>query len=147
MRPFDVQSIPLAVPAAAAFRFIADPSNLPRWTHAFKHADSQRATMSTPHGTVEIGLRVHALEGPGTIDWEMTFPDTAVARAYSRVVPNGISDSIYTFVLEAPPVAQALIEGTLAEQRRILADELQTLRKLLHNESAYSRPHDARTAR
>ena len=35
--------------------------------------------------------------------------------------------SIYTFVLEAPPAPLEELEGALAEQSRVLADELATL--------------------
>jgi uncharacterized protein YndB with AHSA1/START domain len=36
MTTFDVQSIEIAAPFSMAFRYIADPANLPEWTHAFK---------------------------------------------------------------------------------------------------------------
>lgn len=131
MNPYDVQSIAIAVPAAHAFRFIADPRNLPRWTHAFGNADETSALMTTPQGSVEVGLAVQASEPHGTIDWEMTFPDGAVAKAASRLVANGPASSIYVFVLKAPPAAQEAIEGALAQQRRILRDELAQLKRLL----------------
>ena len=60
----------------------------------------------------------------------MTFPNGAVAKATSRVIPHGVT-SIYTFVLEAPPAPLEELEGALAEQSRILADELTTLAKIL----------------
>jgi len=131
MNPYDVQSIAIAVPASGAFRFIADPRNLPQWTHAFKAAGETTALMATPQGSVEIGLAVRASERHGTIDWEMTFPGGAVATACSRLVENGPASSIYVFVLKAPPVAQEAVEGTLAQQRGILRDELARLKGLL----------------
>lgn len=76
-------------------------------------------------------MRVHAYADARVVDWEMTFPDGTVGQAHSRVVADGPGRSIYTFVLKAPPVAQERIEGTLAEQRRILARELADLRKVL----------------
>jgi hypothetical protein len=42
------------------------------------------------------------------------------------VIPHG-DRSIYTFVLEAPPVPLERLEGALAEQSRILIKELATL--------------------
>lgn len=131
MLSFDVQSVALNASAGEAFRFIADPARLPHWAHAFKHAEHGRAVMETPHGAAEIGLRVSASESAGTVDWEMTFSDGSVSTAYSRIVPNGPQSSIYIFVLKAPPVAQELVEGTLGQQRRILANELAKLRELL----------------
>jgi hypothetical protein len=64
------------------------------------------------------------------IDWTITFPDGAVAKAASRVTPHG-ERSIYTFVLEAPPVPLERLEGALAEQSRILTMELAALARLL----------------
>jgi uncharacterized protein YndB with AHSA1/START domain len=125
-----VQSIELNVPFAEAFRYLADPTTLPEWTHAFKTADDRQATMSTPHGTVQVGLRVDASEAHGTIDWTITFPNGAIAKAHSRVTPHR-GKSIYTFVLEAPPAPLEELEGALAEQSRVLADELATLAKRL----------------
>jgi hypothetical protein len=84
MRTFDVQSIELDVPFADAFRYLADPTTLPEWTHAFRAVDDRRATMVTPGGTVQVGLRVDASEAHGTIDWTLTFPNGAIARARSR---------------------------------------------------------------
>lgn len=126
MRTFDVQSIELDVPPAYAFRYLADPSTLPEWTHAFKTADSRQATMSTPQGSVQVGLRVDASEDQGTIDWTMTFPNGVVSKAHSRVTPHR-GKSIYTFVLEAPPAPLEELEGALDEQSRVLADELSRL--------------------
>lgn len=126
MRTFDVQSIELDAPPADAFRYLANPATLPEWTHAFKAADSRQATMATPEGAVQVGLRVDASEEHGTIDWTMTFPTGAVAKAHSRVTPHR-GKSIYTFVLEAPPAPLEELEGALAAQSRILANELSGL--------------------
>jgi hypothetical protein len=131
MNPYEVQSVAIAAPASRVFRFIAEPRNLPRWTHAFKGAGEATALLATPQGSVEIGLAVCASERHGTIDWEMTFPDGAVATACSRLVENGPAASIYVFVLKAPPAAQEAVEGTLARQRAILRDELARLKGLL----------------
>jgi uncharacterized protein YndB with AHSA1/START domain len=138
MNTFDVQSTEIAAPFATAFRYIADPENLPEWTHAFKHIAGDRATMETPAGTVQVGLRVVASELQGTIDWTMTFPDGGVAKAASRVIPHG-DRSIYTFVLEAPPVPLERLEGALAEQSRILTTELAALaHRLRDNGSSHA---------
>ena len=131
MSPYDLQSIAIEAPLARAFRFIADPANLPRWTHAFRTADERSAVMATPNGSVAIRLAVKASEPHGTIDWEMTFRDGAVGNACSRLVDNGPASCIYVFLLKAPPVAQEALEGTLAEQRAILRQELERLKRLL----------------
>jgi uncharacterized protein YndB with AHSA1/START domain len=43
MSTFDVQSVEIAAPFSTAFRYIADPANLPEWTHAFKRASENQA--------------------------------------------------------------------------------------------------------
>lgn len=130
MSTFDVQSIEIAAPFSTTFRYIADPANLPKWTHAFKHVAGDGATMETPAGAVHVSLRVEASEPHGTIDWTIAFPDGGMAKAASRVVPHG-DRSIYTFVLEAPPVPLEGLEGALSEQSRILTKELATLARRL----------------
>jgi hypothetical protein len=130
MNTFDVQSIEIAAPFSMAFRYIADPANLPEWTHAFKQVEDGRATMETPAGAVQVRLRVDASETHGTVDWTITFPDGGVAKAASRLVPHS-NHSIYIFVLEAPPVPLERLEGALAEQSRILTKELATLARRL----------------
>jgi hypothetical protein len=130
MNTFDVQSIEIAAPFSTAFRYIADPANLPEWTHAFKQVEDGRATLETSAGAVQVRLGVDASETHGTVDWTITFPDGAVSKAASRLVPHG-TRSIYTFVLEAPPVPLERLEGALAEQSRILTKELATLAQRL----------------
>jgi hypothetical protein len=88
--------------------------------------------MVTTGGTARVGLRVEASEAYGTIDYTLTFPNGAIAKASSRLIPHGRT-SIYTFVLEAPPLPLEELEGALAEQSRILADELVTLTQRLRN--------------
>lgn len=114
-----------------AFEFIADPKQLPKWTHAFATVTGSRAVMRTPNGEVEIGLEVRASVEHGTNDWHMTFPNGNTAVAYSRVVDLGPDCCAYSFVLTPPPVALEQLEGTLAEQSKVLASELATLRGLL----------------
>lgn len=130
MQTYDVQSIRIAVPADQAFAYIAKPENLPRWTNAFATADLAQARMRTPAGEVEIALKTVTSEAAGAVDWHMTFPDGAVATAFSRVTPDG-EGSIYSFVLMAPPVPLEQLEGALEEQKGILAEELRTLKAQL----------------
>jgi hypothetical protein len=131
MRPFDVQSIAIDVPVEALFRFVADRFALPKWTHAFKEVGATTAVLQTPAGAVEVGLSVQAHIASGAVDWIMTFPDRSIGRAHARVVSNVDDSSILCFVLLAPPVPQEQIEGTLEQQRAILRDELQRLKRIL----------------
>jgi hypothetical protein len=130
MRDYDVQTVEIGVPFEAAFRYIADPGRLPEWAQAFRSVEAGRASMATPRGDVDVTLEVRASREQGTVDWFMTFPDGSVGRAFSRLVERG-PRTLYSFVLLAPPVPLEQLEGALAEQSRILRDELATLQKIL----------------
>jgi hypothetical protein len=132
MRDFDVQTIEIEAPYDAAFKYISDLRTLPEWTHAFRSVSNGRATMVTPRGSVEVGLRVETSRVAGTIDWIMTFPDGSVGRAFSRLIELG-SRTLYSFVLMAPPVPLEQLEGMLEEQARVLREELAALQSKLSN--------------
>lgn len=124
MKTFDVQSVGIKRPADAVFAYIADPSNLPEWTNAFARADATSADLMTPNGAVAIRLDTITNAASGTIDWKMTFPDGMLGWAHSRVTPDGIDKTVYSFVLMAPPVPLEMLEGALSEQMKTLAKEL-----------------------
>jgi hypothetical protein len=131
MDAFDVQGIAIKAPYDRAFRYVADPLRLPEWTRAFEAVADGRATLRTGAVTAEVGLTVEASLDRGTVDWTLVFPDGSVARAFSRLVPAGPNRTVYSFVLLPPPVPLAELEGTLAEQSRILRAELAALRARL----------------
>lgn len=131
MRDFDVQTVELAGPLERAFRYVADPGTLPEWTHAFRSVANGHATLATPKGSVEVRLEVRASLESGTVDWVMTFPDGSVGRAFSRLVPLDHTRMLYSFVLLAPPVPLEEVEGALAEQAKVLGQELTALRERL----------------
>ena len=131
MRDFDVQAIELAGPLERAFQFVADPRTLPEWTHAFRSVAGGQALLATPKGSVEVGLEVRASLEWGTVDWIMTFPDGNVGRAFSRLVPLDHARTLYSFILLAPPVPLEQVEGALAEQAKVLTQELAALRERL----------------
>jgi hypothetical protein len=131
MRTFDVQGIEIRAAHAAVFGFVRDPHNLPTWAHAFKAADEERASLQTPNGAVDIGLRTIANEDAGTVDWELRFPDGAIGTAQSRVTQTARGTCIYSFVLHAPPVPLEQLEGALEAQRETLRSELAGLKRLL----------------
>jgi len=131
MRDFDVQAIEIARPFERAFRYVADPTTLPEWTHAFRSVSGRRAMLETPKGAVEVGLEVRASLESGTVDWIMTFPDGSVGRAFSRLVPLDHARTLYSFVLLAPPVPLEQLEGALFEQAKVLRRELAALQERL----------------
>lgn len=133
MKRFDVQSIGIDRPRVEVFGFIAEPANLPKWTHAFRRADAKHAELITPNGAVEIALATVADAATGTIDWRMRFPDGTEGRAYSRVTADGADRSVYAFTLMAPSAPLEALEGALAAQQLVLAQELRKLKALLES--------------
>lgn len=129
----DVQSVNIRASIAKVFGYIANPQNLPNWTSAFSKADENSAILITPNGELNIGLKTKTNQELGTIDWYMTMPDGSVSAAYSRVVAGPDGDTIYSFVLLAPPVPLEQIEGTLLSQMKTLKEELQNLKGILDN--------------
>ena len=127
---FSVQSVLIDSPADKVFNFIADPSNLPQWTNAFKTADHKSALFVTPAGEIKIGLETKSARNTGTIDWCMKMPDGSLGKAYSRIVENSDGKTIYSFILLAPPVPIEKLEGTLKEQEVILTEELEKLKRI-----------------
>ena len=134
MKKFDVQGVELRTSQRRAFSYIADPTHLPLWTSAFASAANGRAVMRTPNGEVEIDLVVRPSEEQGTIDWLMTFPDSSVATAFSRVVRLDSKSCVFAFVLTPPPVPLEQLEGALEAQSRTLAGELQNLKRILERD-------------
>ena len=131
MRMFDVQGIEIVATRAKVFEFLKEPGNLPQWAHAFVSAEEGRARLETPAGAVDVGLDVSADAEAGTVDWRLAFPDGTIGVAQSRVTETSRGTSIYSFVLNAPPVALEQVEGALEAQRAILQLELATLKSLM----------------
>jgi hypothetical protein len=131
MRMFDVQGIEISAPRRKLFEFLRDPTNLPRWAHAFVSAGNGSARLETPAGAVDVDLGVTADADTGVVDWHLAFPDGSVSIAQSRVTETTRGTCIYSFVLHAPPVALEQVEGALEAQRALLQSELATLKSLM----------------
>ena len=131
MNMFDVQGVEIRAPRDTVFEFLRHPGNLPLWTRAFASAENGRARLETGDGAVDVGLRTSADARTGTIDWRLEFPDGSVGLAHSRVIETTRGTCIYAFVLHAPPVALARIEGALEMQRATLRSELAALKSLM----------------
>ena len=131
MRMFDVQGIEITAPRRKVFEFLREPTNLPRWAHAFVSVGNGRARLETPAGAVDVGLDVTADVHTGIVDWRLAFLDGSVGVAQSRVTETTRGTCIYSFVLHAPPVALEHVEGALDAQRALLRSELATLKSLM----------------
>lgn len=128
----DVQSVSLNASPSEVFNFIADPTNLSKWTVAFKEADENSALLVTPRGELAIGLEIKANKQEGTVDWYMKMPDGSMGTAFSRVVEGPDKNAIYSFVLIAPPVPLEEVEGTLNAQMGQLKEELESLKGIFN---------------
>lgn len=131
MESYRIESVSIAGDFDKIFAYIANPANLPEWTHAFREVRNGSALLMTPKGSIEIGLKTVSSPSAGTIDWHMTMPDGNVASAFSRLVRQSKEHCVFSFVLLAPPVPLEMVEGALAEQAGILQDELARLKRLL----------------
>jgi hypothetical protein len=131
MKTFDVQAVEIRRPQRQVFDFVRDPKNLPSWAHAFREANDSTATLTTPSGAVDVGLRTDASIEAGTIDWRLTFPDGNVGIAQSRATETARGSCIYSFVLHAPPVPLEQLEGALEAQSVTLRSELAALKSIL----------------
>jgi hypothetical protein len=131
MHMFDVQGIEIKAPRGRVFDFLREPSNLPKWAHAFVSAEKGRARLETPAGAVDVGLAVAADGQTGVVDWRLEFPDGNVGVAQSRVTETTRGTCIYSFVLHAPPAPLEQVEGALDVQRVTLTSELATLKALM----------------
>ena len=133
MTSYNVQGVELEVSFAAAFDFLADPGQWPRWTNAFASVSGDTAVMRTPEGELEVTFQCDASRETGNIDTTLCFPDGTSLTCFTRLVGND-DRCFYTFVLPAPPAALEELEGGLSEQSKILADELQRAKGILENE-------------
>ena len=129
---FDVKNTTLNVPYQQAFTYVANINNLPLWAKAFAKINADgSAIMQTEQGEISIKLEVIADENSGIIDWKMTFPDETKGIAHSRVVALSDKISAYSFLLTPPPVPLEMLEGALAQQGKILEQELIKLKNIL----------------
>jgi len=54
METFGVESVRIEATFEKAFEYVAEPTNLLAWTHAFKAVRKGMATLATPAGSVRL---------------------------------------------------------------------------------------------
>jgi hypothetical protein len=125
MERSSTQSISIDVPTEAVLDLVADPRELPRWAPAFaravRPAGGDHWLVDT--GDREARMRVRVSRELGTVDFLLPGADTV---AFSRAVPNGRGTE-YVVTRFFPDV---MPDAEVAEQKAMLAVELQTLRAL-----------------
>ena len=128
MHRSDTQSISIDAPGEAVLDLVSDPTAFPRWASGFALAvrvDGADWLVDTSDG--EVRLRVRVARELGTVDFLAAdaLPRREVG-VFSRVVPNGRGcDYVITrFYADGTP------EVEIADQRAVIAVELQTVRAL-----------------
>jgi uncharacterized protein YndB with AHSA1/START domain len=129
MKPASTRSISIAVPPQVVLDLVADPTQLPRWApavaRAVRPAGGDRWLVDTGDG--EVRIRVRVSPELGTVDFLLAdAPPGIEVGTFTRVVPNGRgSEFIFTrFHSESTSKIE------MAEQRAVVAVELQTVRAL-----------------
>jgi hypothetical protein len=131
MERSSTQSISIDAPPEVVLDLVADPRELPRWAPAFARTvqPARGDHWVIDSGNGEICIRVRVSRELGTVDFLLP---GAEAGAFSRVIPNGRgAQYVFTrFFSDAVPDIE------VAEQKAVVAVELQTLRALCESPRA-----------
>ena len=135
MQRSSTQTISIQAPPSEVLDLVSDPMELPRWAPAFarsvRPAEGDRWYIDTGEGEVRIQVRV--CREHGTVDFLLAgMPPGIEIGAFSRVIPNG-DGAEYTFTRF---FADAMPAVEVAEQRAVVAVELQTVRALCESPRA-----------
>jgi hypothetical protein len=120
----DTKSVTIPASPPAAFAFLAEPENLPRWAVGFARdirRDGETWLVTTGQG--EVPIRFEVDEGRGVIDFHLTPAPGVEAVAYSRLVPNGEGVEYVFTQFQTPGMPDEVFSG----QVRALAEELAIL--------------------
>lgn len=120
----NTQTVTVPANRDEAFRYLADPENLPRWAVGFARGmrrEGERWIVQTAQGEMPIRFAVDAERG--TIDFHMTVAPGTDVVAYSRVMPNG-AGAEYVFTQFQPA---RMPDEVFAAQCAALAEELEIL--------------------
>lgn len=127
MHRSDTQSISIHAPREAVLDLVSDPTAFPRWASGFARAvrvDGPDWLVETETG--EVRLRVRVSREHGTVDYLVAAALPREIGSFGRVVPNGCGcDFVFTRFLP-----DAMDDADVAEERAIVAVELQTVRAL-----------------
>ena len=135
MRRSHTRSISIDVPPQVVLGLVADPAELPRWAPAFaraaRPAGGDHWLIDTGHR--EVTVRVRVSPELGTVDFLMAdaLPGLEVG-VFARVLRNGCGTE-FVFTRFFP---DAMSEIEVAEQKAVVAVELQTVRALCESAAA-----------
>jgi hypothetical protein len=114
-----------------AFKYLADPNNLPQWALAFSAADEKTAILLTPDKSkIECKMDTISSHDLGVIDWHIYLPDGAVEVAYSRLHRMRDGRCFYGMSFHVRPVVKSEIKSTLLAQSADVEKEFDILENI-----------------
>jgi hypothetical protein len=123
------KSVAIAAPPEKVFKFLADPTNWPKWAiHHVTAAESSRDRVSkidTPQGGGRLILKFE--ERTGILDYELIDHNGRLWRVPGRLIPAGAGTVVIMTYLKAPDISESAFASGLAH----VDDELATLRAIL----------------
>lgn len=124
----DTKSIFIQADTSKVMRFLADPTNLPKWAVAFAQSvrrDGDRWVVATAGG--EMGLRIVSDPNLGVVDYYMSPAPGVEALAGSRVVPNEKGAEYIFTQFQGPGMPDDMFNASV----QALAHELTVLKSIL----------------
>ncbi len=133
------KTIKIGRSAAESFDFIADSQTMPQWAihnvKAIRRLDGGRWEMDTPRGKAVLVPRYE--RAGGILDHEFIDANEGVWRVSARIVPAGMSESVYMITLPKPdPMLAEAFEAGM----RLMDDELATLKRCIESQPAQTAP-------
>ena len=123
-------SISIARPQAQAYRFIADPTTMPRWAvhnvKSIRPLEQNEWEIQTPRGAGRLIPRFY--QRLGILDHEFVDPKEGAWQVSARIVPAGAKDSVYMITLVKPP---SMPEEAFRQGMPLVEEELQTMKRIL----------------
>ncbi len=124
------KTIQIGRSAADGFDFIADPQTMPRWAihnvKAIRRLEGGRWEMETPRGKATLVPRYE--RAAGILDHDFIDAGEGVWRVSARIVPVGLSESVYMITLPKPdPMPADAFEAGM----RLMDDELAALKRCI----------------
>jgi hypothetical protein len=123
-------SVQFACAPSEAYRFIADPSTMPRWAihnvKAIRPLGHNEWEIQTPRGAGK--LIPHFEQTFGILDHEFIDPREGSWAVSARIVPAGANDSVYMITLVKPP---SMPDEAFHQGLPLVEEELQTMKRIL----------------
>ena len=127
--PSRIVSVPIACPPGAAYDFLSNPENLPRWAPGFCLAAERTGdgwVVTTPQGPMTV--RFAERNGFGVLDHTVRMEDGTEFYNPMRVIPNGSGCELAFTLFQTPGMSDeqfdgdaGLVEGDLLRAKAILA--------------------------